>query len=325
MLTVLLAIILGLIFLVWSADQFVDGAAGLATNANVSKFVIGLTVVAFGTSAPEILVSITASMSGNAEIAIGNAIGSNIANIGLVLGATALVAPIVISKDSLIQDLPVLIFITMVCGLLLMDYELSFTDGLILGLIFLAYIVFLAKIKLNHVDAPSDETASTADQNDSPISNIKALSQTILGLIVLIVSSKALVWGASELALELGISKTLVGLTLVSVGTSLPELAAAIASALKKHTELAMGNVIGSNIFNLITVLPLPGLLASGAITPSIFDRDYFVMLLLSLMVVILVFMGKSHKITAIKGVALLAIYIGYYAVLYRTELLHLV
>ncbi|PCI41600.1 MAG: calcium/sodium antiporter [Moraxellaceae bacterium] len=337
MLTVSLAIILGLIFLVWSADQFVEGAASLATNANVSKFVIGLTVVAFGTSAPEILVSITAAMSGNAAIAIGNAIGSNIANIGLVLGATALITPLVISKENLKQDFPVLVFVTVACGLLLFDYDLDVVDGVILGVIFILYIVFLAKIKLKTTDKQSDFTdqninqdvdqepdqnALASDSDEPPASNVKALGQTFIGLIVLIISSKALVWGASELALEFGISKTLIGLTLVSVGTSLPELAAAIASALKKHTELAIGNVIGSNIFNLLTVLPLPGLLAPGAISENIFDRDYFVMLFLTLLVIALVFMGKSHKITAIKGIMLLTIYFGYYAVLYQTELL---
>lgn len=329
MLTVSLAIILGLIFLVWSADQFVEGAASLATNANISKFVIGLTVVALGTSAPEILVSITAAMSGNAEIAIGNAIGSNIANIGMVLGATALITPLVISKENLTQDFPVLLFVTIVCGLLLFDHDLDVMDGVILGVIFILFIVFLAKIKLaktdeqdDFVDQDVEEHSLTSHPDEPSVSNFKALGQTFIGLTVLIISSKALVWGASELALELGISKTLIGLTLVSVGTSLPELAAAIASALKKHTELAIGNVIGSNIFNLLTVLPLPGLLAPGAISENIFDRDYFVMLFLTLLVMALVFMGKSHKITAIKGVILLAVYTGYYAVLYQTELL---
>ncbi|PCJ20199.1 MAG: calcium/sodium antiporter [Gammaproteobacteria bacterium] len=330
MLTVSLAIILGLIFLVWSADQFVDGAASLATNANISKFVIGLTVVAFGTSAPEILVSITASLSGSPEIAIGNAIGSNIANIGLVLGVTALIAPIVISKENLAQDLPILIVVTIVCGILLLDYDLDLIDGLILSGLFLLFIAFLAKFKFKKNDQVTDlpdeahdtEASQPTEADEPPTSNLSALGKTALGLVVLIISSKSLVWGASELALSLGISKTLIGLTLVSVGTSLPELAAAIASALKNHTELAIGNVIGSNIFNLLTVLPLPALLAPGAITANILDRDYLVMLFLTFMVLALAFIGKSPRITAIKGILLLAVYTGYYVMLYQTEFL---
>lgn len=321
--SIFLAVILGLIFLVWSADKFVEGSANLAVNFGVSKFVIGLTVVAFGTSAPEILVSITAALTDSPGIALGNAIGSNIANIGLVLGVTALVAPILLAQNQLRQDLPILVAITLCTGLLLHDYHLSVMDGLVLMLILLAYLIFLVRVKFKTQDneLASDTDSEIEELTASHLTNVRAITQTLIGLLVLILSARALVWGSSEMAKIMGVNETLIGLTLVAVGTSLPELAAALASAFKKHTEMALGNVIGSNIFNMITVLPLPGLFAPGAISNKLFDRDYFVMLSLTLLIIAFAFVGKSRKITAAKGVVILLCYVSYYFVLYQTEL----
>jgi cation:H+ antiporter len=312
MLVAVLAILFGLIVLVWSSDKFVDGAAAIAENFGISKLMVGLTVVAFGTSAPEILVSAISSFGGFPELAVGNALGSNIANIGLVLGITALFVNIPVHRLSATQDLPVYLIVTLITGWVLHDSILNGVDGLLL-LSSLAVVVFLIIRYRSKVKDPVILGELVEEAEEFQASNAKALVSFFVGLVLLLLSSRLLVWGAVEIANKLGVDDLIIGLTIVAIGTSLPELAATLTSALKKHHDLAIGNVMGSNILNLLAVLPLPGLISSSEISETIFQRDYMVMVALSLMMTAFIFLPrKSAQITRIKGLALVAAY-GFY------------
>ncbi|MBV1871508.1 MAG: calcium/sodium antiporter [Gammaproteobacteria bacterium] len=323
MLYPILAVVFGIAALVWSADRFVHGAASMAKNLGVSVFIIGLTVVALGTSAPEIVISTSAALSGSPDLAIGNAIGSNIANVGLILGITALIGSLPIHRQVIREDLPILIVITLVTGGLLFDRDLDQTDGIILVAMLAVYIYFLVKHKKTAEEPEGNEArlSETAEElEDESLTNIQASFYFVSGLIVLLGSAKLMVWGAQEIALSMGVSEAIIGLTLVALGTSLPELAAAVSSTLKGHHGLAIGNIIGSNIFNLLTVLPMPALLAPSALEATILTRDYALMLALTLILIILPFVGKRGHITALKGVFLLSLYVAYYVVLYQSQ-----
>jgi cation:H+ antiporter len=323
MLYPVLAVVFGIAALVWSADRFVHGAAAIAKNYGVSVFIIGLTIVALGTSAPEIVISTSASLEGSPELAIGNAIGSNIANAGLILGITALFGTLPIQRQTIREDLPILIFITLVAGGLLYDMDLDQTDGVILLLMLFGYVYFLIRHKKT-TEGGEEEDVFLAEieeeLEDEHLTSAQASLKFISGLIVLLGSAKLMVWGAQELALTMGISEAIIGLTLVALGTSLPELAASISSALKGHHDLAIGNIIGSNIFNLLTVLPMPALLAPSMLESELFSRDYALMLIFTLLLLILPFLGKRNHITPVKGVFLLSLYLAYYAVLYQSQ-----
>lgn len=323
MLYPVLAVVFGIAALVWSADRFVHGAAAIAKNFGVSVFIIGLTIVAFGTSAPEIVISTSASLEGSPELAIGNAIGSNIANVGLILGITALFGALPIQRQTVREDLPILLVITLVAGGLLYDMKLDQTDGIILLVMLLAYLYFLIRHKKT-TDGAKEEDVFLAEIEeeieDEHLTSTQASFKFITGLVVLLGSAKLMVWGAQEIALAMGISEAIIGLTLVALGTSLPELAASISSVTKGHHDLAIGNIIGSNIFNLLTVLPMPALLAPSVLEPGIFSRDYALMLTLTLLLLILPFLGKRNHITAAKGIFLLSLYVAYYAVLYQSQ-----
>jgi len=323
MLYPVLAVVFGIAALVWSADRFVHGAAAMAKNFGVSVFIIGLTIVAFGTSAPEIVISTSASLEGSPELAIGNAIGSNIANVGLILGITAFFGALPIQRQTIREDLPILLVITLVAGGLLYDMKLDQIDGVILLVMLLAYLYFLIwHKKTTEGTEEEDVFLSEIEEEieDEHLTNAQASFKFITGLIVLLGSAKLMVWGAQEIALAMGISEAIIGLTLVALGTSLPELAASISSVMKGHHDLAIGNIIGSNIFNLLTVLPMPALLAPSMLEPGIFSRDYALMLTLTLLLLILPFLGKRNHITAVKGVFLLSLYVAYYAVLYQSQ-----
>lgn len=323
MLYPVLAVVFGIAALVWSADRFVHGAAAIAKNFGVSVFIIGLTIVAFGTSAPEIVISTSASLEGSPELAIGNAIGSNIANVGLILGITALFGALPIQRQTVREDLPILLVITLVAGGLLYDMKLDQTDGIILLVMLLAYLYFLIRHKKTTDEAEEEDVflAEIEEEiEDEHLTSTQASFKFITGLVVLLGSAKLMVWGAQEIALAMGISEAIIGLTLVALGTSLPELAASISSVTKGHHDLAIGNIIGSNIFNLLTVLPMPALLAPSVLEPGIFSRDYALMLTLTLLLLILPFLGKRNHITAVKGIFLLSLYVAYYAVLYQSQ-----
>lgn len=312
-----LAILGGFLFLVWGADRFVVGAAATARNLGVSPLIVGLTIVGFGTSAPEMLVSAVAAWQGNPGLAVGNAIGSNITNIALILGLTALMTPLAINSKLLRRELPILTG-TMLAGLLLLlDGELSRLDGalLLLGLgVMVVWMVRSGLADRNH-DALGTEFSEEIP-SDMPMS--LALFWVVVGLLVLLASSRLLVWGAVGIAQHFGVSDLVIGLTIVALGTSLPELAASIASALKGEPDIAVGNVIGSNMFNLLAVLGIPGLLHPLAIGQEVLSRDYPVMIGLTLLFFAMAYgIRGPGRINRLEGAVLLACYLGYQTLLY--------
>ncbi|MBT2969103.1 MAG: calcium/sodium antiporter [gamma proteobacterium symbiont of Ctena orbiculata] len=310
------AIVLGLVVLVWSADRFISGAAALADNLGVSPMLIGLTVVGFGTSAPEILVSTMAVINGNPGLAIGNAIGSNIANIGLILGFTALVVPLSVHSSVLRREYPLLLAVSVMTLLLMWDGELNRLDGLVLVVTLVAvlgWMIYTAKT------GASDPIASEFDAEiPHDIPTRKAILLLLGGLVFLLISSRLLVWGAVNVASALGVSDVIIGLTIVAIGTSLPELAASITSALKGEDDLAIGNVIGSNLYNLLAVLSIPGLVAPGPFSAQVMARDLPVMMALTLFLFFMGYgLGKQGRINRLEGLFLLLCFIGYQSLLF--------
>jgi cation:H+ antiporter len=312
MLLATFAILFGLGLLVWSADRFVVGSASLARNLGVPPLLIGLTVVGFGTSAPEILVSTVAALQGTPGIAIGNALGSNIANIALILGTTALIAPLTVHSDMLRREYPLLLLVSVGVYLLLLDGDLDRLDGglLLAGLVIV--MLLLARIGLGR-QAPDPLVEELEAEIPTAITTPAATLWLLVGLATLILASRMLVWGAVEVATTFGVSELVIGLTIVAVGTSLPELAATVVSALKGEHDLAIGNVVGSNLWNLLAVLAAPGLLAPGRVPPDVINRDMLVMLGLTLA---LFMMGRTLKtrgvINRTEGALLVATFIAY-------------
>lgn len=317
MLLAIAAIVVGLALLVWSSDKFVDGSVGLAEGFGMSKVMIGLTIVSLGTSAPEIFVSVTAALQGASELALGNAVGSNIANVGLVLGVTALVAALPVKKGLLKQDLPALLAVTAMCSFLLLDLTLTREDGMVL-IVMLALLMYLMfRYKKEHPDE-SIET-ETIDEEIPDYGTKESIISFTIGLVVLIISSRLLVWGAVDIATALGVSEVVIGLTIVAIGTSLPEMAASVTSALRNHHDIALGNVIGSNILNLLAVLSAASVIYPIEITREILIRDYGSMVLFTVALAIFVLIPKQTKqISKVEGIILLA---GYFAYLYTLYL----
>ncbi|MCE9665190.1 calcium/sodium antiporter [Halomonas sp. M5N1S17] len=303
MLIPLLMVIAGLIALVWSADRFVGAAAATARGTGLSTLLIGMTVVALGTSAPEMVVAVFAALDGIPDLATGNALGSNIANIGLVLGVTALVRPIPVPFSLVRRELPLLLGATGMAGYALANGILGRFDALFLALLLIFSLWWLVR-------ADTPDAVPVGEIPDLPLP--RALCWLAGTLLLLMLSSRILVWGASELAQGMGVSDLIIGLTVVAIGTSLPELAACVASALKGHHELAIGNVIGSNLFNLLAVLPIPALLAPGPIDAAAASRDYPVMLLLTLAMAMLLLWQRQGRLTRLPAGLLLAAYLGY-------------
>ena len=318
----LLAVIAGFIALVWSADRFLSGAASTASHMGVSKLLIGLTVVSLGTSTPEILVSLMAAIEGNPLLAVGNAIGSNIANIGLVLGLTAMVAPLPFSQGVLRTELPWLLGATLLTLILLFDLQLSTTDGVLLlgGLSLILY-----RLK-QHYGVGADTTADPiADALQEELEELPELSRAkaafwlLAGLLVLLISAELLVWGAVEIAAWLGVSELIIGLTIVAVGTSLPELAATLGAALKGQADIAIGNVVGSNILNMLAVLAVPALVSAPDVGIEVLWRDFGMMLALTIALALFAYaIGSRPVITRFEGAVILLGWIGYNAVLFQ-------
>jgi len=312
------AILAGLVFLVWSADKFVIGAAATARHLGMSPLLVGLTIVSIGTSAPVMFVSAMASLDGAGNLAIGNAIGSNITNIALVLGVTALVAPIPLQKGLLKKELPLLMMITLLAGVVLIDLSLDLTDALILiaALVFALWLMFQQAGDSGEDIIDEDEAAEI---ENTPTG--KAAFWLVTGLVVLMASSKALVWGATGVATAMGVSDLIIGLTIVAIGTSLPELAASVASALKGHHDIAIGNVIGSNIFNLLAVMPIPGILAVTAVEPDALYRDYIVMAGATFALLLFFILNyKRGTLGRIPGVLLCGGYVAYLLTLFMAN-----
>ena len=271
----ILLLVLGFALLVKGADWFVDGAAGIATKFGIPQLVIGLTIVAMGTSAPEAAVSITAAFAGNAEITIGNIVGSNVLNILIILGITALVYPVAVQKSSLIFDIPVVLLATAILFVLGYDGNISRLDGIIMLVVFVAYLVFLfwdAKRpkKLESAEVKKEEAEKEETKNEGKnLSLPKALIFTVIGLVLIVAGSKFVVKSATFIATALGLSQRFIGLTIVALGTSLPELFTSVTAAMKKNSDIAVGNIVGSNIFNILFIVGLSGLIIPVPFAPA--------------------------------------------------------
>lgn len=312
MLLAVAAIVVGLALLVWSADKFIDGAAISAKYAGLSPLLIGMIVVGFGTSAPEMVVSAMAAMDGKPELALGNAIGSNITNIALILGITAVIAPIAVQSGIVRKELPMLLAISLGFGALLLDGEVSLFDALVLLVGFAVVMVWsVLTSKADEADVLSDEVQGELVAHEMPLKT--AVFWLLVGLVVLVLSSRMLVWGAVEIATALGVSELIIGLTIVALGTSLPELASSIVAARKGEHDIALGNIIGSNMFNILAVVGIAGLIAPMAVPSEVFNRDWFVMMALTVALLLMCFAVKGRgRVNRVEGGLLLAAYVGY-------------
>lgn len=317
MLLAMLAIVVGFALLVWSADRFVDGAAASANHAGMPPLLVGMLVVGFGTSAPEMVVSMMAAMDGNSPLALGNALGSNIVNITLILGMTAIIAPIAVHSNIIRKELPILLIITLVVGLMLWNHDISTMEAWLLlgGFLFLICWSIWQAIKGKN-DSLDKEFSEEISQQNMPLK--RAIFWLVLGLLLLIASSRVLVWGAVEIATQLGVSDLLIGLTIVALGTSLPELAASIAAARKGEHDIAVGNVVGSNMFNSLAVIGIAGTIEPiSNIGAEVFWRDWTSMLIATLILLFTaLFWGKTKSITRSEGLILLLCYVTYNAYL---------
>jgi len=312
-----IALICGLVLLTVGANRFVLGAAATARNLGISPLVIGMTIMGFGTSAPEMLVATMAALEGNPGLAIGNAVGSNIANIALVLGTAAIFCPMVVDSNTLRREFPLLFAIMAIVFVLIYDGYLSLIESfaLLLGLICLIlWIVFmgLSDQKTDPLGAEYEAEIPTG------MATAKALFWTMAGLIILVLGSRLLVWGAVNIAQAMGISDLVIGLTIVAIGTSLPELAATLVSAMKKEHDMALGNVLGSNMFNLLAVLGIPGIISPFTIDSEVIYRDFPIMLLVTVMLWVFSYgFGKPGRINRIEGGVFLILFGAYLILLY--------
>ena len=307
------ALVAGLALLVWSADRFVEGAAAVARHFNVPSLLIGMGIVGFGTSAPEMVVSAIASWQGNPGIALGNSYGSNITNIALILGLTAVFSPIVVHSRVLHKELPVLLVVTGFALFLMSDNELSRLDGWLHILVFSVLIGWsiLQGLRVRR-DALGEDIESELIEHHMPLG--RAFIWLTVGLVLLIASSRLLVWGAVNIAHFFGVSDLIIGLTVIAVGTSLPELASSIIAIRKNEHDIALGNVIGSNLFNTLAVIGIVGTIHPLEFEAAIFKRDMLVMALLTVCLFLFCFGfgGAQGRISRLEGLLLLAAYIGY-------------
>ena len=308
------AIIAGFAILVWSADKFVDGAASTARHLGMPSLLIGILIVGFGTSAPEMVVSAIAAMEDNPSLALGNALGSNIVNIALILGVTAIVAPITVNSKIVKKEIPLLLLIVLASGYLLFDNTLTFNEGLILlfGFFSLVGWSIFAAIK-------GKGDALESEMEDELVEHAMSLKVGIIWLLIrlvlLIASSRLLVWGAVGIAHEFGVSDLIIGLTIVALGTSLPELAASVIAARKGEHDIAIGNVVGSNMFNILAVIGIATVIAPMNNIPfEVLQRDWIVMLALTIALLVMAygFKGKDGKITRLEGTILIICYVAY-------------
>lgn len=314
------ALLVAFLILFWSADQFVYGAAATARNFHMSSMLIGLTVVSMGTSAPEAFVAVASALDGAPALAVGNAIGSNIANTGMVLGITALLVPLPFREEVLRRDLPVLMAVTICAGITLMNLYLGVLDSLFL---IAGFILFLHQLASEHRRAFSMGMAVEIEELERiPImSTRKGMFVLTFSLVLLLASAELLVWAATEIAIIMGVGELVIGLTVVAVGTSLPELVVSVTSALKGQTDIAIGNIVGSNIFNILLVLAIPGLIYPTDFGFEILWRDYLLMFMMTLILVLFAYAPKSRaRISRLEGAFLLFIWIAYLVSLYHTS-----
>lgn len=318
MLLNIVLILVGLALLVWSADRFVFGAAAIARNYGISPLIIGLTIVAMGSSAPEMLVAANAALDDQTDTAVGNAIGSNITNILLVLGLTAMIKPLAVASKTVKRELPIMLGICLLAFWMLNDHFLSRTEGIILLIGFILFIFTLIKISLNQ--SANKDPMIEEMENEIPVGveNKKAFFWLIIGLILLPLSAQLLVESATFVAREFGISDLVIGLTIIAIGTSLPELAASVMGVLKGEDDLAIGNIVGSNIFNILAVLSLGGVINPDNIDTNAATRDFPIMLIASVALLAMAFgFKKDGRINRVEGVILFSAFLAYQFVLF--------
>jgi cation:H+ antiporter len=320
MMLAIAALIAGLVLLVWSADRFVEGSASTARHFGMPPLLIGMVIVGFGTSAPEMVVSALAALEGSPGIALGNAYGSNIANIALILGITALISPIMVHSTVLRKELPILTLVTFFAVVLIADLELTRFDAILLLLVFgflMAWTIYQGLKQ--KTDSLAKEVEAEAIEKAMPIK--RAVFWLVAGLVLLIVSSRILVWGAVEIAQIFGVSDMIIGLTIIAVGTSLPELASSFIAARKGEHDIALGNVLGSNLFNTLAVVGIAGSIHPFAVEAETLSRDMVVMgaLTISLFLIGYGFRGRQGRINRFEGATLLLVYAGYTAWLIST------
>ena len=314
-----LLLIIGLALLVWSSDIFIDGAASTAKHLSISPLVIGVVVLGFGTSMPEVVVATLASLDNSPGLAIGNAVGSNIANIGLVLGFTAIIAPIVVKSSILKRELPVLLAISIGAYLLVLDGHLGFYDGIILVIALIAVMGWMVKANksLDPKDPLADDTKHELEEMPELTKN-KALLFLLAGLVILMISAKMMVSGAVDIANYFEVPEVVIGLTIIAIGTSLPELAAAISAARKNEADLMIGNIVGSNLFNILAVLAVPALLAPSLLDSSVLYLDMPIMLGFTLAMLLMAIPRKGKAvIQKSQGVLLVLLFIAFLILLY--------
>lgn len=320
MLLASLAILFGLILLVWSADRFIEGAAATAKHLGMPSLLIGMVIIGFGTSAPELAVSAMAAADGNPGLALGNGYGSNITNIAVIVGITALIAPIAVHSQVLRKELPLLLVLTFIAGYQLIDGELSRLDGWILLAVFFAVMGWSI---FQGIRGKEDPLAGDVDAEiiEHPMPLNKAVIWLVIGLVLLIVSSRMLVWGAVFIAQSLGVSDLIIGLTIVAIGTSLPELASALAAVKKNEHDLILGNIIGSGIFNTLAVVGLAATIEPLAVEPNVLYRDWTLMTALTFGLMLMGFglTGKARIISRFDGLILTLVYAGYVTLLIST------
>ena len=310
----LASIVFGFALLVWSADRFVDGAASTAKHLGMPSLLIGILIVGFGTSAPEMVVSAIAAYEGNPGLALGNAIGSNIVNIALILGITAIVAPIAVNSKIVKKEIPLLLLIVLFTGYLLLDNTLTLFEGVILLAGFFALVLWSVFAAFRS-RGDSFEDQMDIELNEDIMSLKVGIMWLVFGLILLIASSRLLVWGAVGVANSFGVSDLIIGLTIVALGTSLPELAASVMAARKGEHDIAIGNVVGSNMFNLLAVIGIAVIIAPmNSIPLEVLQRDWIVMLLLTIALFVMAygFKGRNGRINRVEGTILILCYAAY-------------
>ncbi|MCG8710366.1 calcium/sodium antiporter [Brenneria sp. 4F2] len=314
--TVLL--IVGLVLLVYGADRLVYGAAVLARSFGMPPLIIGIGIVGFGTSLPELIVSVTAALNNQIDMTVGNVLGSNIANILLILGSAALIRPLTVYSELLRREFPLMLLITLLCGFLLHDSYLSRADGVILLIAAALFILLMIRMTRRAQQEGSDSLAreQMAELPQEDGNQMVAILWLILGFIILPMAARIVVDNATVIARHFNISELTIGLTVLAIGTSLPELATAIVGTLKKEDDIALGNLIGSNIFNIAIVLGVPALLSPGVLNPLAFQRDYWVMLGVSALLTALC-LGRKRRIGQGAGALLLCAFVAYLSVLF--------
>lgn len=308
-------LIIGFVMLIKGADWFVDGAAGIADKLHIPQLIIGLTIVAMGTSAPEAAISISASVQGSADIAVGNILGSNILNILIILGITSVITPLAVQKSTVKYEIPFVIIISVIFGLIgLFDNSIGFIDGILLWVLFIAYIAYLfimTKKGKIQADESDDE-----DNDKKPKKVWQLILFGIIGIALVVFGSNITVNAATEIATMFGMSERFIGLTIVALGTSLPELVTSITAALKKNADIAIGNIVGSNIFNILFVIG-----TSAMITPVAYQSQFLIdsiFCVATAILLLLLILNKDKKLKRWGGILMLICYAGYFVYLIR-------